>query len=191
MRDIDIRRALRQEMNRLHGADPNTRTIEELGLCQGTVRVDMAVVNGKIHGYEIKSEQDTLARLPGQCAVYNQVLDLVTIVTATSHAARLSGLIPRWWGIWKVVDKETTRLEEIRAPRKNPAVSIFAQVQLLWKEEALAALESRGLADGIRAKPRRELWNRLAVELSREEVATLVRECIKKRPGWRADAPPL
>ena len=75
MRDIDIRRRLRAD-ERLHPWDSNTRIVEELGLCQGVARVDLAVVNGTIHGYEIKSERDTLTRLSGQAEIYNHIIRL-------------------------------------------------------------------------------------------------------------------
>jgi hypothetical protein len=85
MHDQDVRRSLRAEMNLRHASDPDTLVLEEFGLCQGSARIDVAVVNGSIHGYEIKSERDTLARLPSQRAVYSRALDYVTVVVADSH----------------------------------------------------------------------------------------------------------
>src|SRR5438045_2701845 len=99
MRDIDIRLALRSSIEREHGGDADTRIVEELGLCQGIARVDLAVINGNVHGYEIKSEHDTLARLPAQTHTYNQVLDFVTIVTAPAHAHKIRCIVPKWWGV--------------------------------------------------------------------------------------------
>jgi hypothetical protein len=113
MRDIDIRRALRLEMLRLHGDESDTRIVEELGLCQGIARVDLAVVNGSVHGYEIKSEHDTLARLPSQTDVYNRALDFVTIVTAPAHAEKIGDIVPPWWGVWSVSqDKDGDKCHE-------------------------------------------------------------------------------
>jgi len=63
MRDIDVRRKLRVEVERSHECEFDTLIVEELGLCQGIARVDLAVVNGSVHRYEIKSESDTLTRL--------------------------------------------------------------------------------------------------------------------------------
>lgn len=189
MRDIDIRRALRLEMVRRHSED-GTLIVEELGLCQGTARVDVAAVNGSVHGYEIKSEHDTLARLPGQSAIYNQALEFVTIVTAAAHSLKIRALIPPWWGIWIAVqDGDGIRLEPVREPQRNPGISPFAQAQLLWRQEALQALESRGLAVGLKHKPRQQLWHRLARELTIEELGAVVRECLKKRAAWRVPAP--
>lgn len=192
MRDIDIRRRLRAD-ERLHPRDPETRIVEELGLCQGIARVDLAVVNGTIHGYEIKSERDTLARLPGQAEVYNRVLDYVTIVTALTHADHIRAVVPEWWGMWAVRDDQgEIRLEPLRDSAPNPEVSAFALAQLLWREEALHALADRGLAAGMRSKTRQQIWCRLALELTLEDLGRVVRERIKSRNSdWRSLEPPM
>lgn len=193
MRDIDIRRALRREMEQRHGKEANTRLVEELGLCQGTARVDVAIVNGSVHGYEIKSAHDTLVRLPGQTRTYSRALDFVTIITAPAHAIKIRKIIPRWWGIWSAVkEKDGVRLKECRESRPNPAVDPYSLAQLLWRDEALQALADRGLAAGMRSKPREELWRKLASQLSREELGRVVRECIKCRgANWRRRALPM
>ena len=186
MRDIDIRRELRAD-GRLHPGEPDTRIVEELGLCQGVARVDLAVVNGTIHGYEIKSERDTLTRLPGQVAVYSRVLDYVTVVTAPAHADKARGLVPEWWGIWTATNgKRGIRLRELRSAFRNPGVDPFALAQLLWREEALEALIASDLASGMRSKSRKEMWSRLAMELTLDELGGTVRECLKNRAkNWR------
>lgn len=188
MRDIDIRRELRKEVERRHQHETDTRIFEELGLCQGLARVDLAVVNGSLHGYEIKSERDTLARLPAQSDIYNRTLDFVTIVTEPAHARRIENIVPQWWGIWCVVTSASAqRIEILRGPGPNPELVPFALAQLLWRDEALQALSDRGLAGGLRSKPRRELWLRLATDLTRVELGTLVRDCLKRRGAdWRA-----
>jgi hypothetical protein len=192
MRDIDIRRRLRAD-ERLHPRDPDTRIVEELGLCQGIARVDLAVVNGTIHGYEIKRERDTLARLPGQAEVYNRVLDYVTVVTAPTHADNIRKAVPEWWGIWTVQnDQGGIRLEPLRDSARNPDVSAFALAQLLWRDEALQALADRGLAAGMRSKTRQSIWRRLASELTLEYLGRVVRERIKSRnSNWRSLEPPV
>jgi hypothetical protein len=157
-------------------------------LCQGIARVDLAVVNGSVHGYEIKSEHDTLARLPNQSDIYNQALDFVTIVTGSSHADKVEKLVPSWWGIWTAVQYENdVQLECSREPHRNPGVNPFALAQLLWREEALQALTDRGLATGMRSKPRRELWHRLASDLTLVDLGCAVRQRLKQRgPSWRS-----
>jgi hypothetical protein len=191
MREIDIRQALRQEMARAHLRAPDTLIVEELGLCQGIARVDLAVVNGTVHGYEIKSEQDTLARLPGQIDVYSRTLEFVTIVTAPAHAENIRKIVPQWWGIWYAVPAgDGIRIQKARACRRNPKVDPFAIAQLLWREEALQVLCDYGIATGMRGKRREELWRRLASDLSLRELSSVVRENLKRRGAeWRVPSP--
>ena len=187
MRDIDIRRKLQVD-KRLHFGEPDTRIIQELGLCQGIARVDIAVVNGSIHGYEIKSERDTLARLPGQVEIYKRALDFVTVVTAPTHVGKIRKAIPSWWGIWTAVHDEQgeLRLNILRKHRPNPAVIPFALAQLLWREEALEVLEEWGSAAGLRSKPREVLWRRLASDLPPKELGNIVRDRLRRRgANWR------
>ncbi len=193
MRDIDVRRKLRVEVERSHRNEIDTLIVEELGLCQGIARVDLAVVNGSVHGYEIKSERDTLLRLPGQTDVYNRTLDFVTIVSAPNHSKKIRTLIPRWWGIWSAVDDGCDlRLEVVREASMNPGVDPYALAQLLWRDEALESLLDRNLASGLKSKPREELWRRLASELTLTELGQIVRNRLKRRGSdWRARVSPV
>ena len=189
MREMDIRATVHQRLGKLY-PEPDTKIIDELGLCQGRCIVDVAAVNGCISGYEIKSEHDSLARLPAQMKVYNQTLDSVTIVVGGSHVNRVEGLIPAWWGIW-AVDKGANdgALIEARPARMNPSVDPFAVVQLLWRHEALAALTNLGLAKGLVSKPRRILWKALAEGCPTDKLGELVREQLTARQGWRSGLP--
>lgn len=95
-RDIDIRNVLHRELDQDFAHDLNTLILDELGLCQGEARVDVAVINGSIHGYKIKSERDTLERLPNQVDIYNKVLDTVTVITASRHIDGVLDVTPQW-----------------------------------------------------------------------------------------------
>src|SRR5262245_6458552 len=99
MRDSDVRAATKRMLASLHAGDPFTRIVEEMGVWSGSVRIDVAVINGELHGYELKSERDTLERLPAQAGLYSQVFDRVTLVTADRHLKIAKKTIPRWWGV--------------------------------------------------------------------------------------------
>src|SRR5262245_26146770 len=58
--DAEIRHALRAYLRARYADKPGTAILDELAICRGQVRVDLAVVNGSVHGYEIKSDRDTL-----------------------------------------------------------------------------------------------------------------------------------
>jgi hypothetical protein len=190
MRDIDIRIALRRH-ELLHCGEPDTRVVEELGLCQGTARIDIAVVNGSIHGYEIKSAYDTLMRLPGQIEIYSRALDFVTIVTAETHADKVRTAVPEWWGLWVTLcSASKSPFEILREARQNIDVQPIALAQLLWREEALRALEDRNLATGMRGKPRQQMWRVLAAELPLQDLSAIVRKTLKLRgSNWRPGGP--
>lgn len=185
MRDGDIRQALRAHLASEHAADPSTRFIDELDIC-GLARVDVAVVNGTLAGYELKSDVDTLRRLPHQVRTYSQVMDLLTLVVGEKHHDEAIELVPSWWGVILVRPKPIPTLELLREPQWNSDVVALSLAQLLWRDEVLAVLAARGIDRGVRSKPRRVLWNRLADEIPLDQMRMVVRECLKGREGWRS-----
>jgi hypothetical protein len=185
--DADIRRSLRAEVEERHRGDPDTRILEELGLRQGQVRVDVAVVNGVLKGYEIKSLADTLRRLPMQVEVYSQVLDYATIVLADSHRADACSMIPPWWEVIVAVEEtDGVRLEPWRTGTPNPCVNRRALAELLWHAEAMELLRAKGEHRGLSGKPRGEAWDRVAQVCSTDEVRETVRARIKGRAARRS-----
>ena len=191
MRDIDIRKVLLKSFQRQYKSDTDTLIIPELGLCQGDARVDLAIVNGLIHGYEIKSERDTLNRLSGQQDIYNKVLDCVTVVAGSCHLSKIKKIVPKWWGISeaKYKNKKLT-IVEVRPCKENATVDPSALVQLLWRDEALSILKQRNLHKGVVSKPRNLIWGRLVECLPLNELRYEVRKKIKTRQNWRSDLLP-
>jgi hypothetical protein len=189
MHDATIRTALRRRLEDEH-AHEKALVIDELGLCRGQVRVDMAVVNGALNGYEIKGDFDRLIRLPGQEAVYSRALDYVTAVVTSRHLDAVTELLPTWWGIDEVSSGARDRVdfEMLRVAGRNPDVDRYTLAQLLWREEAMTALEERRLAAGLTHKPCEVLWRALA-ELPLGELSDLVRGALKDREGWRSGRP--
>lgn len=189
MRDRDIRAALRMELGAEHAGCADTLIIEELGVCEGDARIDLAVINGALNGIEIKSGRDTLERLPAQQEIYSRVFDTVLIVAAPSHLDQVSKQVPAWWGISTAHSMgDRVVLSRVREPRENPTVDPHSLVKLLWRDEALAILEQLGEADGMRSKPRKVLWERLANVLALDDLRACVRRTLKARTKWRGRA---
>lgn len=186
MRDLDVRRALHNSLGQGITSSDDTLVVDELGLC-GSVRVDVAVVNGILSGYELKSERDSIRRLPQQAEVYSRVLDHAVLVAAERHIPAARKLIPRWWGITSAVwsDDGSLDLRTIRQPKMNPRIDPYSLAQLLWRDEVLEELTIRGLAAGYRSKPRIELWNRVADTVGLDELRQIVRDRLRQRPRWR------
>jgi hypothetical protein len=188
MRDSHVRSALRRDLDALHAAErSSTRFVDELGLC-GQVRVDVAVVNGALSGYELKSASDNLRRLPTQVEVYSRVLDFATLVVAENHAEHALPLLPGWWGVTCATwDGCEVQLQQLREAQPNPAIDALSLAQLLWRDEVLDELASRDLDKGFRSKSRNVLAERLAQQLSLDELRATVRDRLKGRQGWRPD----
>jgi hypothetical protein len=184
--DSEIRSFLRLQLSQKHGQSSRTAILEELGLCRGQVRVDLSVVNGSLHGYEIKSDRDSLRRLSGQVNLYGKVFDRATLVVVERHLANALKNIPDWWGIILAHQSATgIRLKTVRSSRSNPRKDPRALVELLWHDDALALLEKRNAARGFRGRARWIVWDRVCEIYSLNEIAKAVREKLKVKAKKR------
>ncbi len=161
--------------------------LDELGLCRGQVRADVMAVNGVLHGFEIKSERDSLKRLPMQVAMYSGVVDRASLVAAERHVARATQIVPDWWEIKVPVATRSgeTRLKVKRRGRKNPAVNPRELVELLWYDQALALLRAHGAERGVAGKSREALWNRICERVPLRDIQAAVRNALKTHPAAR------
>jgi hypothetical protein len=186
--DCDIRTALKDRLLK-EFASTNTIIVDELPICWGDTRIDIAVVNCSLHGYEIKSDRDTLDRLPRQVELYNKIFDSLTLVCSHKLVSKAKDKIPEWWGIQiPLYDNDTPfsiRFEKERDPQPNEHVDLRSLIELTWKEEAITILADRGLARGYRNRPRWDIWDRIIETVDKIELKEAVRECLKGRQGWR------
>src|SRR5262249_2771164 len=180
--DSGIRPGLRSWLRLKHADESDTVLIEELGLCRGRVRVDVAVVNGLLHGYEIKSDRDSLRRLAGQVEVYGKVLDRATLVIGEHHLTEGLKIVPTWWGVLYVyATTKRLRFKTVRRARNNPRRDPHSLVELLWLDHAMALLQERNAARGVRGKPRHVVWDRVCCHFGVDEIAAVVRTRLKAR----------
>ena len=179
-RDGDVRALLKRHLAEFHSSTP-TLILDELGLCEGDVRVDVASLNGELSGFEIKSPADSLARWPKQRRVYSKVLDRAWLVATEKSLDAAKA--PAWWGLIRVVETaEQLGIRVWRDAARNPSPDALAIAQLLWHAEALEVLERRGLARGVRSKRRAFAWQRMVEKLSLEEIRSEVRLALRARP---------
>ncbi|HKY53091.1 MAG TPA: sce7726 family protein [Anaerolineales bacterium] len=191
MNEHKLRKALRSKVLANYAKDPNTRIVDELGLRHGAARIDVAVVNGIIHGFELKSEKDNLKRLPRQIEIYNSVLDKVTLVVADHHVNAASKMIPEWWGIMIATFDRRKRIlfEFQRSANTNPSVDLVSVCKLLWRNEALGLLRELGEAECVRYATRASIYAHLALVGDSEWIRERVRHQLKFRASWRFVSP--
>ncbi|WP_266032879.1 sce7726 family protein [Brucella intermedia] len=189
MRDVDVRQAILNRLSDHYANDRDTRVVEEMGIWSGVVRIDVAVINGELSGYELKSDSDTLDRLSTQAFYYEKVFEKLILVVGSRHIEKARNVLPKWWGIIEARSSgRGIELKDRRKPRKNPRQEAFVLAQLLWKEEALAILDRWGLAKGWKSKSAREINQRLASELPIIQLNEEVRTMLKIRGGWLRDS---
>lgn len=189
MNDYQIRTTLKQELFACHSRNAETLILDELGLKHGTTRIDVVVVTSILHGFEIKSDRDTLRRLPEQARIYNSVLDRITLVVAYRHAYEAFQLIPNWWGVKLAhMGPDGVVISEARVPDVNPMLNMLSIAKLLWRDEALAFLEELGAADGVRSKSRDAIYRRIVEITDLGTLRSRVCQQLKHRTNWRSDS---
>lgn len=186
MYDIDIRTALKEYLTR-EFANSNSIIVDEFKICWGDARVDIAVVNSYFHGYEIKSDNDTLERLPHQMEFYGKVFDTMSIVCSKKWLSKVRKLIPRWWGIIIAEENTDGTITLIRKRKEyiNKKIDVRSVLELTWKDEALDILASQNITKGFKSKPRWDIWDKIMDVMKKEPIKTAVRESIKSRTTWR------
>ena len=168
-------------------ACPKTLIIHELGLVHGRSRIDIAVINRHIHGYEIKSAYDSLVRLQTQLHIYRQTLQKLTIVTAPKHLLSIRRQVPTWCGLIQAQRSMQGDVQfiPIRPALMNTEVVPVMQAHLLWRSEVIKLLTERGFPSKELRHPRVRLYQMLCEILPLRELTTAIHRCMLHREAWR------
>ncbi len=192
MNDAQIRKNFHQKRLRRHHATRSTLVVDELGLKHGKCRADIAVINGHLIGYEIKSDDDSLDRLNGQIQIYGAVFDRASLVVGERHLKDAQRIVPKWWGVLAAREGQrgAVHFETVRKAGMNPSVDDFSVAQLLWRSEAVELLAKLDVSRRLLRRPRTVLYRELVRILKPRELRSAVRECLKDRRNWRCLLPP-
>ena len=146
--------------------------IQELEVARGRARADVVRLSGgDSHAYEIKSDLDTLRRLPRQIRHYNEVFSTVTLVVGVDHVVEALYLIPDWWGVIVAeLDNTELRLSPIREVRQNSHTDYEAISDLLRKHELMKVLSARNTSAGCHSMSKQRLVQEARQEISKESM---------------------
>ncbi|PBJ14362.1 sce7726 family protein [Flavobacterium sp. ACN6] len=185
MKDPCIRELLRTTELKHYIDDNDSKIVEELSLPVAKARIDIAVINGSLHGYEIKSASDTLQRLPAQIEAYTKVFDFLSIVTEEKYGQKILDYVPDWIGVLICNEKNGVKsINELRKPIKNESRESIYIAKLLWREELMECLEE--LQIKFRKKDRNWLLcEALSSNLDTDSISAIVRNKLKKRETWK------
>ncbi|MGV8026333.1 MAG: sce7726 family protein [Anaerolineaceae bacterium] len=187
MNDPQIRSSFHRIFLKAEHLESNTLVVNELGIKHGKCRADIAVVNGQLNGFEIKSDNDSLKRLMNQIELYDTIFDNISIIVVERHLKEVMQLVPDWWGVVLALDNPYGELhfQIIKSQHKNETVNDYAVAQLLWHSEAQEVLKSIGVRGAQLREKRSNLYTYMVEKLSSQELRSIVREYLKKRKGWR------
>ncbi len=191
--DQDIRHALHSRLQKQYYVKDDHLVIDELSLEHGRNRVDIAVFDSCIHGYEIKSSKDNLLRLQNQLSQYSKSLQKVTFVVAENHFKDVMISTPEWCGLILVTKgpRGGVSFRSMRRAKLNPNVDFFSLAHILWKSEAIDLLYQYGVTERLEYKTRKELYKQLNQVMTVQQLALEIKIKLLKRGNWRADEQPL
>lgn len=179
--ELELRIALRDLLFTLHG--DSAHVVEELGLENGSSRIDLALLAETIAGYEIKSDFDSNARLYNQIHAYNRIFDHIYIVTSPVSAKFIDGLLPSWWGVLhgERNAEGQVQLRELKKPTTNPGKDTYSLLTLLKRDELNDFAQDKQLPKNIIKGNKPALLDSLADSSTLEEVSSYVTESLRAR----------
>lgn len=185
MRDIDIRSNIKDSLLYKYYHDGESRVVEEMTLPVAKARIDMAVINGHLHGFEIKSASDTLQRLPSQLIAYSKVFDYLSVVTEEKYHKKVLDILPDWVGLYVCSTKNgECKIKQIKSGTLNKSKEGFFIAKLLWRDELIKVL----LENNIPFKMKDRNWilaEILSANISLNNLSKTVRAILKKRDTWK------
>ncbi|MEI7761587.1 MAG: sce7726 family protein, partial [Thermoleophilia bacterium] len=167
------------------------RPLNEISLASNNTRIDVvAMLDGTLCGFEIKSESDTLKRLPAQAKRYKRYFRKLILVVAEGHLEKARELLPGYWGLW-VVHSSASGVEIVheaapaRSPKQNRHQKPEPLAYLMRKAELIDLLGSGDPGAGYETMTRKELARECAERFTIEEIELAVFEALHLRNAAR------
>lgn len=163
--------------------DDDAVLISEMTVANWSRRADVVLANGSLWAFEVKSELDSLTRLPGQLETFTAHFEKVCVVCAPRFETGARKLLPDGVGLW-VAEPDGSLRERVR-PRLNK-LSKAAAIGLMKATELRILLSCNGYTR-IAELPRCILAE-LAMRLPASDLASAARNAVKRRHRPRHNA---
>lgn len=161
--------------------------LNEFGLNHGKCRADIAIINGHLIGYEIKSDLDSFRRLQEQIISYNAIFDRTYLIVTERHLKDVDDFLPDWWGVITAIEgpRGAIHFKTVKRARRNANVDDFAIAKLLWRSEAQEILRNLGIRGKQSEEKRDNLYGYIVRKMNSVELRKTVRDFLVKRKNWR------
>lgn len=186
-----IRTASLDRLGRHFASDPTTLLVQEFGILGGQRRVDIAAINGHFHGFEIKSDHDTLERLEGQSESYALVFDYLTVICSAKYLDAAAARLPQNWGLWQAFQTKSgvVATKQIRGAKLNRHTSREYIFHLLWRDEMICVLKDISAPTSVLHGSKSRMAQYAERHMSKRQISAAVRHQLKVREVWRHRQP--
>lgn len=186
LRDNDLRTALSAAVQRQHRGRDFVLVPEVDIVCGIPGRIDALLVSDRICGFELKSDVDSLHRLPRQLQAYEPVLERATLIVGARHLARAETLLPPWWAIWVARRGRggAVVFDRKRPGRPNPELITNAVMRFLSRDDLTRHFRTQGFK-GYSKYSVDELRDQLVDRHSHGQAMALARWAMQGRGDWR------
>jgi len=120
MNESEIRELLILHLSAKHSDEPHLAFIKEIFIDNFKCRADLVMANGSALAFEIKSELDSLNRLPNQLECLASHFDEVIVVCAEKHLSNTLGMVDDGIGVWCIGADSNFRVAK-KAKKQKPS----------------------------------------------------------------------
>lgn len=154
--------------------------MSEMVIANWSRRADLAIANGRLCAFEIKSDGDSLKRLPGQVDSFSAHFDKVTVVAVSKFVPSILKDYPTHVGVLEIYTSGgSIKFRQARAGRLVENRDFFRLSTFLTKSEIVKLLRRNGYKLSLEAS-RRQLIESVS-KLPLKQVKAFVLECVKAR----------
>lgn len=183
----DIRTALRDWVHDKFELKHNDILINELSFWNKdpnssvdcSFRADLALANGRLVGFEIKSEKDSLKRWLSQMIAYSNVFDEVWLCSHGKHLHQALEVTDRHIGVLVVDDSGSIAV--VRYASENKKLNFYDLSGLLWKDELLTFASQNNIVEIKSRMTKNEIRDILSERTSLTELKPYVLQKLKER----------
>jgi hypothetical protein len=159
--------------------DDDAVLVSEMTVANWSRRADVVLANGSLWGFEIKSEVDSLSRLPGQISTFLSHFEKLTIVAAERYSVAVQRMLPDGVGLWIMT---ADGLKEKLRPRYR-ALEPEAAIGLMTASELRTLMMCNGHS-ALSSATRAHLED-MAIKLPNGDLASAARDAVKRRHRQR------
>lgn len=179
---------------------PSVRLVDELAIPKKICLADVVAIpvaedaQKGMHGFEIKSEVDSLTRLESQIHYYSKVFKKCSLIVTEKHEKKALEMLPDWWGVIMALHTAEDEygdptddflLLEIKEAKDNPhPLHSYSLTQLLWRNELLEIVKTKNV-EVLKSGSKRLLREAIIKQIPVEELEELVVAFLANRTEWK------